>query len=53
MKGGEAMIRKIKLVHLLLFAFVMTTVAMIGIIVGSFYLVSSESEESARERTRI
>lgn len=46
------MIRKIKLIHLLLFAFVMTTVAMIGIIVGSFYLVSSESEESARERTR-
>ncbi len=46
------MIRKIKLIHLLLFSFIVTTVAMIGIIVGSFYLVSSESEESARERTR-
>ena len=46
------MIRKIKLIHILLFSFTVTTVALIGIILGSWRLVSSESEESIRERMR-
>ena len=44
--------RKIKLIHILLFAFTVTTVVLIGIILGSWRLVSSESEESALNRMR-
>lgn len=46
------MIRKIKLIHILLFSFSVTTVVLIGIILGSWQLVSSESEEIVLERTR-
>ena len=46
------MIRRIKLVHILLFSFTVTTVMLIGIILGSWHLVSSESEESVRSRMR-
>ena len=34
--------RRIKLIHILLFSFTMTTMAMIGVIVGSWHLVSTE-----------
>ena len=51
-ESGEAMIRKIKLIHILLFSFTVTTVALIGIILGSWQLVSSESADSSRERMR-
>ena len=46
------MIRKIKLIHILLFAFSVTTLVLIGIILGSWRLVSSESEEIIQERMR-
>lgn len=44
--------RRIKLIHILLFSFTMTTMAMIGVIVGSWHLVSTESEESALLQVR-
>ena len=44
------MIRRIKLIHILLFSFTVTTVVLIAIILGSWRLVISESEESARNR---
>ena len=46
------MIRKIKLIHILLFSFTVTTVVLLGIILGSWRLVSYESEETARTRIR-
>ena len=46
------MIRKIKLIHILLFSFTVTTVVLLGIILGSWQLVSSESEAGAQERMR-
>ena len=51
-ESGEDMIRKIKLIHILLFSFTITTVALIGIILGSWRVVSSESEESIQDRMR-
>lgn len=51
-ESGERMIRKVKLIHILLFSFSVTTVVLIGIILGSWHLVSSESAESAQERMR-
>ena len=51
-ESGEYMIRKIKLIHILLFSFTVTTLVLIGIILGSWRLVSSESEESVRNRTQ-
>ncbi len=44
------MIRKIKLIHILLFSFTVTTVVLLGIILGSWHLFSSESEVSVLER---
>ena len=46
------MIRKIKLIHILLFSFSVTTIVLIGIILGSWRMVSSESEEIIQERMR-
>ena len=46
------MIRKIKLIHILLFSFTVTTVVLIGIILGSWQVVTSESAESTRSRMR-
>ena len=46
------MIRKIKLIHILLFSFAATTGVLIGIILGSWRLVTSESEESVLNRMR-
>ena len=42
--------RKIKLIHILLFSFTVTTVVLLGIILASWRLVSAESEESVRNR---
>ena len=44
------MIRKVKLIHILLFSFTVTTLALLGIITGSWLLVTSESKESDRSR---
>ena len=44
--------RGIKLIHILLFSFTITTMALIGVIVGSYRLVMTESEESAQYRVR-
>ena len=49
-ESGDTMIRRIKLIHILLFSFTVTTVVLIAIILGSWRLVISESEESARNR---
>ena len=39
--------RRIRLIHLLLFSFFATTVILIGIIAGSWRVVAVEAEESA------
>lgn len=44
--------RKIKLIHILLFTFIVTAVTLIGIIAGSWRLVASEAEEGAKARLR-
>ena len=44
------MIRRIKLIHILLFSFTVTTVVLLGIILGSWRLISAESKVSALER---
>ena len=44
--------RRIRLIHLLLFSFFATTVILIGIIAGSWRVVAVEAEESARQRMR-
>jgi len=44
--------RKVRLIHILLFSFIVTTVALIGIIAGSWRLIALEAEESARSRMR-
>lgn len=41
-----------KLIHILLFSFTITTMALIGVIFGSYRLMTTESEESAQYRVR-
>lgn len=44
--------RRIKLIHIMLFSFMVTTIALIAVIAGSWRLVTTESEESAQYRAR-
>ncbi len=44
--------RRIKLIHILLFSFTITVLELILVIMGSWHLVTKESEESAQFRVR-
>ncbi len=51
-RGSPVNGKRIKLIHILLFSFIITAMELILVIVGSWHLVTTESDESAQYRVQ-